>query len=136
MRTNPYLIFNGNCREAFEFYAGLFRGRIEAISTFAGTPAENYVPPDWKDKILHVELRYGDNVLFGSDAGDQNYQKAQGFGIAIVLDDIAEGERLFNGLAEGGTVKMPFGPTFWAKRFGMVDDRFGTPWMVNCGQPD
>lgn len=135
MHTHPYLIFNGNCREAFDFYAALFHGRIEATMTFAGTPAEAHVPPHWKDKVLHVELRYGDNILYGSDAGGDNYVKPQGFGVAIVLDDIAEAEQLFNGLAEGGTVKMPFAETFWARRFGMVDDRFGIPWMVNCGQP-
>lgn len=135
MHTHPYLIFNGNCREAFAFYETLFHGQIEMISTFAGTPAEAHVPPEWKDKVLHAALRYGDNVLYGSDAGGPNYETPQGFGIAIVLADPSEAERLFHALAEGGTIKMPFGETFWAHRFGMVTDRFGTPWMVNCDKP-
>ena len=135
MHTRPYLIFNGDCREAFDFYADVFRGEVTAISTFAGTPAESYVPPDWKDKVLHVELRYGDNVLYGSDAAGSNYQKPQGFGVAIVLADPPEAERIFNALAQGGNVGMPFAETFWAHRFGMVTDRFGQPWMVNCDKP-
>jgi PhnB protein len=132
MKTNPYLVFNGNCREAFAFYEQLFAGTIEACSTFAGTPAEAHVPPDWKDKILHVALRFGDNVLMGSDAGGEYFEPMQGMSVTIVLDDPQEAERIFTALAEGGTVKMPFAETFWARGFGMATDRFGTPWIVNC----
>lgn len=132
MQAHTYLIFNGDCREAFETYARILGGRIETITTFAGTPAEGYVPPHWKDKILHAVLRFGDTTLFGSDAGSPNYEKPQGFGVALVLDDPAEAERIFNALADGGTITMAFSQTFWAHRFGMATDRFGIPWMVNC----
>jgi len=135
VKINPYLIFNGNCREAFETYAGIFGGQIDAFMPFAGTPAEAYVSPEWKDKVMHVTMTFGGNVLMGSDAGSGDFEKPQGMSVAIVLDDPDEAERVFNALAEGGEVKMPFQETFWAHRFGMATDRFGTPWLINCDKP-
>lgn len=131
-QINPYLLFNGNCEEAFNFYAETLGGVIEAMMPHAGTEAANHVPAEWHAKILHARLRVGNQVLMASDAPPGQYQAPQGFSVSLQIDDPAEAERAFFALAEGGTVQMPFGETFWAHRFGMAVDRFGTPWMINC----
>lgn len=132
MQFTTYLLFNGTCEEAFNFYQKVFGGKIEAMLTHEGTPAENQVPPEWKKKIMHARLVVGEAVLMASDAPPAYQQQAQGFSISVNLTDDAQAERIFNALAEGGTVKMPLEKTFWASRFGMLVDRFGTPWMINC----
>lgn len=132
MQLNPYLLFNGNCEEAFKFYEKVLGGKIEAMMTHAGTPAEAHTPSEWRDKIIHARMTVGDRVLMGSDAPPQHYEKPAGFSVCLSPKAPAEAERIFNALAENGTVKMPFGQTFWAFRFGMLVDRFGIPWMINC----
>jgi PhnB protein len=132
MQLNPYLLFNGQCAEAFKFYAECLGGKIEAMMTHAGTPAEEQVPAEWRDKILHARLVVGDEVLMASDAPPAHYQRPQGFSVSIQTNNKSDGERIFNALAENGTVQMPFVQTFWAAGFGMCVDRFGIPWMVNC----
>ncbi|HZE72891.1 MAG TPA: VOC family protein [Pyrinomonadaceae bacterium] len=132
MQLNPYLLFNGQCEAAFKFYAQCLGGKIEAMMTHAGTPAEEHVPAEWRDKILHARLIIGENVLMGSDAPPEQYQQPKGFSVSIQTKDRAEGKRIFNSLAENGTVQMPFEQTFWASGFGMCVDRYGIPWMVNC----
>ena len=133
MQLNPYLLFNGECEAAFKFYEKCLGGKIESMMTHAGTPAEEHVPAEWRDKVLHARLTVGDQVLLGSDAPPGYYSKPQGITVSIQLKDKAEGERIFNELADNGNVKMPFQQTFWAAGFGMCTDRFGIPWMVNCG---
>jgi PhnB protein len=132
MQFNPYLIFNGDCEEALRFYEQTFGGKIEALMKFAGSPAAEHVPPEWSDKVLHATLKIEGNVLMASDGPPPQYEKPQGISVAIGLDDRDKGERIFNALAEGGKVTMPFQKTFWASGFGMCVDRFGIPWMVNC----
>ncbi len=133
MRLNPYLMFDGQCRSAFEYYAECLGGTIEAMLTHRETPAKDNVPPSWQDKIIHARLTAGDVVLMGCDAPPGHQEKAQGSWVSLHLDGPAEAERIFSALADGGQVRMPFGKTFWAAGgFGMVVDRFGTPWMVNC----
>ena len=87
-----------------------------------------------RDKIMHVHMTVGDQVLMGSDAPPGHFEKPQGFSVSLGIDDPAEAERVFNALAEGAQVTMPLQKTFWADRFGMLVDRYGTPWMVNCQQ--
>jgi PhnB protein len=130
--VNPYLVFNGRCREAFAFYADCLGGKIEAMLPHAGTPAEGHVPSEWREKIMHARLTVGEDVIMGSDAPPGHFEPPKGFSVAIQLTDPAEAERVFHRLADGGTVQMPLQQTFWAARFGMLVDRFGTPWMVNC----
>jgi len=132
MQINPYLVFNGNCEEAFKFYEKCLGGKIDALIPHAGSPAENFVPAEWRDKILHVHLTVGSQVLMGSDAPPDRFKIPQGFSVSLQIQDPAEGERVFNVLSEGGKVGMPFQQTFWAYRFGMLVDRFDIPWMVNC----
>jgi PhnB protein len=132
MRINPYLTFDGQCREAFEFYKEVLGGSIEAMLPHEGTPAAEHTPPDWLDKILHARLVVGDQVLMASDAPPDRRQKPQGIHVTLQIEEPSEAERIYHALAEGGSVEMPLQETFWAIRFGMVVDRFGIPWMVNC----
>ena len=132
MQLNAYLLFKGNCEEAFKFYEKLLGGKIEAMMPHEGTPAGNSVPAEWRKKIIHARMVVGGQIIMGSDAPPDHQQKPQGFSINISVEDPAEGKRLFDALSESGKVNMPYGETFWAKGFGMLVDRFGIPWMVNC----
>jgi PhnB protein len=132
MQLNPYLTFNGQCEAAFKFYEQCLGGKIVAMLPHAGTPAEEHVPAEWRNKIMHARLTVGDDVLMGSDAPPDRYEGSKGFSVTLGVDNPAEAERVFNALAEKGTVQMPIQETFWAARFGMLVDRFGIPWMINC----
>jgi PhnB protein len=134
MQLNPYLLFNGQCEAAFKFYERVLGGKIEAMLPHEGTPAAEQVPPQWRKKILHARLSVGDHVLMGSDAPPDRYEAMKGFSVTIGVNDPKEAERIFHALAENGTVRMPIEKTFWAERFGMLVDQFGTPWMINCEQ--
>lgn len=134
MQMNAYLTFNGNCGQAFKFYEKVLGGKIAAMLTHEGTPAATCVPSDWGNKILHARLLVGDEVLMGSDSPSDRYEEMKGFSVTLGIDDPAEAERVFHALAKDGTVRMPIQQTFWAARFGMLVDRFGTPWMINCEQ--
>lgn len=135
MKIQTYLTFNGNCEEAFRQYEKVLRGKIVMMMPHEGSPAAGDVPPEWQKKILHVRLQVGDQVLMASDAPPQYHSKAQGFSVSLMFTDVAEAERVFTELSDGATIQMPFGETFWALRFGMLVDRFGTPWMVNVEKP-
>ena len=131
MQLNPYLLFNGQCEAAFKFYERCLGGKIEAMLTHAGTPAEAQCPPEWRDKVLHARLVVGGEALMGSDAPSDHYERPQGMYVSISVAP-ADAERIFNALAEGGNVSMPFQKTFWSPGFGSLVDRFGTPWMINA----
>lgn len=149
MQFIPYLNFDGNCAEAFAFYAKLFKGTIVHTSTFGEIPAGEGMPPlpnAAKKRIMHVHLQAKDQALMGSDtmpvAPGQDpatcgggYQKPQGLWVSIQAADVAEGKRLFDALAQGSQTVMPYAPTFWSPGFGMTTDRFGTPWLVNVVAP-
>jgi PhnB protein len=132
MKLNTYLSFNDECEAAFKFYEQCLGGKIESMMTFGESPMADQTPPEKLDKIMHVSLIVGDTVLMGSDAPPNYFEKPQGFSVSLVFDDPVEAERIFNALAENGTVRMPIQETFWSPRFGMLTDRFGTPWMINC----
>ena len=135
MQLNPYLTFDGRCEAAFKFYQKVLGGNIEAMMTHEGTPAAEHVPAEWRSKILHARLVIDGKVLMGSDGPPDRREPMKGFSVTLGIDDPAEAERVFHALAEGGTVCMPIQKTFWAQRFGMCTDRFGTPWMINCEEP-
>jgi PhnB protein len=135
MQLNPYLIFDGQCEAAFRFYEQVLGGKIAAMMTFADTPMAEHTPPETHDKIVHARLIVGDTVLMGSDDTAGRSEKMSGFSVTLNIDQSAKAERVFEALAAGGTVTMPIQETFWARRFGMLADRFGTPWMVNCEKP-
>jgi PhnB protein len=135
MKSNPYLFFNGDCQTTFEFYEQCLGGKIVEKMTYGESPMAEQSPPEHRDLIMHITLNVGDIVIMGADTPPQMFEKPQGFSLNLNFDNIAEAERIFNALAKNGTVKMPIQETFWAKRFGMAIDRFGTPWMINCNPP-
>jgi PhnB protein len=136
MQINPYLNFNGTCAEAFRFYEQVLGGKIMMMQTHGESPMRDQVPPDWHDAVMHVSLAAGGQVLMGSDAPGEYYEKPQGFSVSLQIEEAADAERIFNAFSEGGQVKMPLQKTFWAGRFGMLVDRFGTPWIINCEKGD
>jgi len=132
VHINPYLFFNGDCEAAFKFYEKCLGAEIRVIMPHEGTPAAGQVPAEWQKKVLHATLEIGDDLLMASDAPPGRYQKPDGFSVALNLKDIAQAERIYTDLSEGGSVQMPLQETFWAARFAMLNDRFGIPWMINC----
>ena len=133
MRVIPYLSFDGRCREAFEFYAKTLGGEIKDMISHGETPAGEHVPKEWQDKIINAYLIADGAEIMGADTPpNMGEAKMQGFSVSIQIEDEARAETIFNAFAQGGAVLMPFAPTFWAKKFGMVTDRYGTPWMINC----
>ncbi|MBV9571123.1 MAG: VOC family protein [Alphaproteobacteria bacterium] len=138
MKISPYLNFDGNCREAFEFYAKVLGGKNLQIMTFRDMPPGQGMPPmtdEQKNMVMHARFSAGDTMIMGSDAPSGRYQKPQGHFVNVSVDQPEEADRIFAALAEGGNVSMPIAETFWAERFGMLTDRFGTPWMLNCEKP-
>jgi PhnB protein len=135
MQLNPYLQFDGNCADAFRFYEQSLGGKIVMMMKAGESPMAAQVPPDRQDSIMHARMVVGDTVLMGSDAMGGAYAAPAGFHVTLGVDDPAEADRIFAALADGGTVGMPIAETFWAERFGLLVDRFGIPWMVNCEKP-
>ena len=133
MKLNPYLAFDGRCREAFEFYQRVLGGQISFMQTIGESPMASSMPPESHGRVMHVTLDIGDQVLQGADALPGPFTQPAGFCVALHFDDPVEGQRVFDVLALNGVVQMPFQKTFWAKGFGMFIDQFGTPWIVNAG---
>ena len=131
----PYLGFDGRCEEAFKRYEKMFGGKILAMMRHSDAPLGSGVPqtPDVANRIMHARLKVGDRLLMGGDGPTD--RRPQGFSVAVTVDDPGEADRVFRELGEEGTVTMPISETFWARRFGMVTDKFGIPWMVNCEKP-
>lgn len=136
MELNPYLTFDGQCEAAFKFYERCFGGTIVTMMNHEESPIADQVPAAWGKRIMHARLTVGDSVLMGSDSPPEHYQEPNGFSVALQFKQPAEAERVFQALAENGTIQMPIQQTFWATRFGMLVDRFGIPWMINCEQSD
>ena len=126
-QLNAYLSFNGNCAEAMRFYEKVLNGKLEALLTFGQTPVADQTPAE---DYLVVDGQ----VLMAADApSGMTYQPMRGCALALSYKTADEAKRVFDALAEGGKITMPFNPSFWADGFGMVDDRFGTHWIVNGG---
>lgn len=136
MQVNPYLVFDGQCEAAFKHYERVLGGRINSLMRFSDGPGCEDMPAAARDQVMHVCMSVGEQVLMASDCPPGQYEPPAGTSVTINIDDRDEGERIFNALAEGGTVRMPFDETFWASGFGMCVDRFGTPWMVSAGGKD
>jgi PhnB protein len=131
-QLDPYLMFDGNCAEAMRFYEKTLGGKLEAMHTFGQSPGGDQVPAEHANRIMHAMLVLENRVLMASDHGPgQPYEGPRGFSLSLQCADVDSARRTFEALADGGTVTMPFQETFWAKGFGMLVDRFGTPWMVN-----
>jgi PhnB protein len=135
MQLNPYLSFDGRCEAAFKFYEKALGGKIVAKMTYGETPMKEQSPAELHGKIAHIRMSIGDTLLMGSDSPPNRYEPAKGITVMLGIDTPGEAERVFKELSEGGTITMPIEETFWARRFGMLVDRFGIPWMVNCERP-
>ncbi|MBW8687030.1 VOC family protein [Chitinophaga rhizophila] len=130
---NPYLIFNGNCEEAFNFYKSVFGGAFHTISKFNEMPGPDLSPADG-NKIMHIALPIGDkDILMGSDCGPGMEHVATGDNMSISISTYSEEEtrNIFDGLAAGGNITMPLEKTFWSPLFGMVKDKFSVNWMIS-----
>jgi PhnB protein len=132
MQLTPYLNYKGDCAAAFKFYEKSLGGKIEMLQTHGETPMKDQVPAEWHKQVMHAQINIGGAVLFGADSPPDQYEKPQGISVALQIDDPTDAERKFKALSDGGNVTMPIQQTFWAQRFGMVTDKFGIPWMVNC----
>ncbi len=135
MKLQAYLNFGGTCREALTFYAKTFGGEITFLQSFGESPMSDHVSSDAQDLVMHATLQVGDQQIMGSDAPGDRYKAPQGFSVSVGLSDPEQAKSIFAALAEGGKVDMEIQPTFWAAQFGMVTDRFGIPWMINCEAP-
>src|SRR5262245_34645837 len=136
MQMNPYLSFKGDCEAAFKFYERCLGAQPGAIFRYGGTPMTGHVPADWQDKVMHGSITIGDQTLMGADMAPDQYEEPKGISLSLHIKSVADAERIFHEMAEGGRVVMPLEKTFWAARFGMLVDRFGIPWMVNCEGAD
>lgn len=135
MQASTYLHFDGKCEEAFKFYERVMGAKVEGLMRFEGSPAEQQVPAEKRKEVLHARLRIGDTIVMGGDAPPGHFRPMQGFDVSLQVSTPAEAERVFAALCDGGTVVVPMAQSFFAQRFGMVTDRFGTPWIVLCENP-
>jgi PhnB protein len=130
---DSYLFFDGNCAQAMRFYERTLGGKLEMMMTHAESPVADQAPPGSADRIMHARLNVDGRALMASDAmPGQPYEGMTNFSLSLIYPTVAEAKRVFDALSEGGRVTMPFQKTFWAEAFGMLVDRFGTPWMINA----
>jgi PhnB protein len=135
MAFHPYLFFGGNCREAFTRYREIFGGELFLLP-MSDAPSEEPVPAAQAELIIHAALTFEGSVLMASDDPTGNVGQMQGMYVNYTVADVAEAERVFEALADGGDVTAPLAETFFSPKFGMCVDRFGTPWMVNAEAPE
>lgn len=131
--VNPYIAFRGNCREAIDFY----KQALGAEEIYSQTYGESPMPDMGSgDAIMHASLKIGDStVMFCDDLHSENFSTGGNISLAIGLNDLDKAKAYFTNLSDGGKVTMPLDKTFWAEAFGMVTDKFGINWMVNCDAP-
>jgi PhnB protein len=134
MQICPHLCFRGECEAAFKTYEQLTGGKVLTMLKFGDSPAAEQVPNEWRAKIVHATLSLGTSNLTGADVLPEDYEKPRGFFVLLNVPGVADADRLFRGLADGGTVRMPLEKTFWAAGFGVLVDRFGIPWEISCEQ--
>ncbi len=135
---NPYINFNGNAEEAFNFYKSVFGGEFSRVARFKELSNPEFpVSPNEADKIMHIALPIGKNTLMGNDVpehmGKTNEHENRSK-ISINADSKEEADRLFNGLSAGGTVEMPIAASPWGSYFGMFRDKYGIEWMVDFAE--
>lgn len=131
---DSYIFFNGNCAEAMRFYERTLGGQLEALMTYAQSPDPKACPSGAGDLVMHASLKIDDRRLMASDTPPgYEHKPMAGFALSLNYPAPADARRIFDALSQGGTVTMPMQKTFWAETFGMLVDRFGTPWMVGGG---
>ncbi|MDB6002495.1 MAG: PhnB protein [Rhizobacter sp.] len=131
-----YLAFNGNCAEAMRFYEKALDAKLELLISGADSPMADQIPKEFGDRIMHARLVLpGGGMLYAGDCPPHlPYEGIKGVSITLDYDTVERAQQVFAALGEGGQIGMAMQPTFWAKSFGMLVDRFGTPWIVN-GEP-
>ena len=131
-QLDTYLFFDGTCADAMRFYERTLGGKLEMLMTHAQSPMAAQTPPGSADRIMHARLVIDGRMLMASDSMvGQPYEGMKGFSLSLAYPAVADAQRVFDALAQGGRVTMTMQKTFWAEAFGMLVDRFGTPWMVN-----
>ncbi len=132
MKLEPYIFFHGTCEDALNFYTKCFNGKIEGLTRMSESPPEFQGDPSWANKIMHATFIAGDLKFMASDGrpGTPPHGEDE-IALSVATEDPAEGERVFNALAQGGTVEMPLQKAFWGGRFGQLVDKFGIQWMVS-----
>jgi PhnB protein len=138
MNVSPYMDFDGRCEQAIEFYKGAVGAEVQMLMRYKDMPggcAEGKIPPGTENKVMHASLRMGDSLVMMSDGHCRGELKIKGACLSLSVESDAKAEKVFKALSDGGKVTMPLGKTFFASSFGMVDDRFGVPWMV-VAQPE
>ena len=133
LQLDTYLFFDGNCADAMRFYERTLGGKLQ-LMTHGDSPMAAQTPAGSANRIMHARLELDGRLLMASDSMvGQPYERMKGFSLSLIYPTVAEAQRMFSALAEGGQITMPIAKTFWAEAFGMLVDRFGTPWMVNGG---
>jgi PhnB protein len=134
MLIEPYLFFEGRCEEAVEFYRRNLGAEVGPLMRYKESPEPHQpgaLPPGSENKVMHAVIKIGDTKVMVSDGRCSGKPAFQGFALTITAPDVAQADRMFAALADGGQVQMPLAKTFWSPRFGMVTDRFGVLWMIN-----
>jgi len=136
MSPTPYLRFEGQCSAALQFYAEVLGGQVTMMHLYSNAPPGTGMPPAPEGWVMHGRVVWpGGGMLMGSDGGMGPYTGVHGITLSAQGETVADGQRIFDALAQGGQVQMAFAPTFWALGFGALVDRFGVPWMVNVEAP-
>lgn len=138
MKIEPYVFFNGRCEAAIDFYRRAFGADEVFLMRYKESPAPPPMPlpPGWEDKVMHASLKIGEMQLMASDGCEDRAAPAfQGFSLSVEMPDQKAAERVFQALADGGTVQMPLAKTFFSPCFGMLTDRFGLGWMLIVNEP-
>ena len=135
MKLYMYLNYGGNCRQAFEFYAAQLGGKIVMLTTHGEQPDASKVPPDWKKAVLHARIEIGETTVLGADIPPDRFKPMRSAYLSLLADSVAEAERIYALLSEGGEIFMRMEETFFAHRFAMLRDRFGTSWMLLHERP-
>ena len=135
MKLHTYLNYGGNCAQAFGFYEQHLGGKITAMMTHADQPDPSNVPTDWRTKILYARMTLGETEIMGNDVPAERFQPMRGAYLCLSLGSTEEAERIYALLSEGGQIFMPMAETFFAFRFAMLRDKFGTSWMIIHERP-
>jgi PhnB protein len=135
MKLFTYLNYGGNCRQAFEFYEKNLGGRITMLTTHGEQPDASQVPSEWRNAVLHARLEIADTTILGADIPPDRFQPMRSAYLSLMADSVDEAERVYGLLSDGGQIFMPMAETFFARRFAMLRDRFGTSWMILHERP-
>jgi PhnB protein len=130
-----YLNYGGNCEQAFRFYEEHLGGKITMMMTHGQMPNAAEVSPDWRNAILHARMNIGETELMGADIPPERFQPMRSAYLSLIVDSNSEAERIYTILSDGGQIFMPMQETFFAFRFGMLRDKFGTSWMILHERP-